>query len=301
MNKKNIVIITGTGAHLGAGHIQRMLTLASYIQNKNEFNPLILTNNKKGLPAEFQHLGISALPDCSLIIRDKRDSSETEIADLKKHAPVIAVDDAGKGRNIADYVMDLLPNLQHKLSQEFYREDLFIYGYNFTKGIKIALEKTKEKSIDIAIYTGSIPDESVTESLNKIMPEKARVYHLTGKGSLDFFTRKPVQNNLTCPEILLSSKILITHFGLTLFEGYASGCRLFTINPSEYHKDLTALVQEKMNITDLEYLIKTNNAKKGLEEILMKNDSHQIPDKNILNSLSKGVENFYTLIQSIVN
>lgn len=301
MNKKNLIIVTGAGEHLGTGHVQRMLTLVSYIQIKNEFNPLILTNNPEDLPKEFQHLAISSIPNCSLIIRDKRDSSEDEIVDLKKYAPLIAVDDTGKGRSRADYVIDLLPNLKHRLSREFYKEDLFLYGYNFTREIKTALEKIKEKSIDIAIYTGSRPKNSVTESLLAILPKKAQICHLTGKGTVDFFTHNPVYKNLTFPEILLSSKILITHFGITLFEGYASGCRLFTINPSQYHKDLTALVEKKMNITDLDALIETNNAKIELEKVLWENDSYKIPDKKDLNSLLKGVENFYSLIQSIIH
>ena len=300
MNRKNLIIVTGTGSHLGTGHVQRMLTLVSYIQIKNEFNPLILTNHPEDLPDEFQHLAISSIPNCSLIIRDKRDSSEDEIMDLKKYAPLIAVDDTGKGRSSADYVIDLLPNLKHKLSREFYKEDLFLYGYNFTREIKTALAKIKEKSIDIAIYTGARPKSSVTESLLKILPKKAQVCHLTGKGTIDFFTGNPVHKNLTFPEILLSSKILITHFGITLFEGYASGCKLFTINPSRYHKDLTVLVQKKMNITDLDALIEADNAEIKLEKVLRENDSHKIPDKKNLDSLLKGVENFYSLIQSII-
>ena len=52
-------------------------------------------------------------------------------------------------------------------------------------------------------------------------------------------------------KMLLSSKTLVTHFGITLHEGYLADCKLFTINPTPYHNALTETVKKSMDITNL--------------------------------------------------
>ena len=85
-----------------------------------------------------------------------------------------------------------------------------------------------------------------------MVPSNAEILILTGSKPL------VINNNILTEyldeksygEILLRSKALITHFGITLFEGYLTRCKLITINPSEYHNELTDLVQGSMDVTD---------------------------------------------------
>jgi hypothetical protein len=301
MSKLNIVIITGTGGPLGTGHLQRMLTLAGEIDFKGEYDFSILTNNVELIPSQFRSRAVITLPEkCSLIIKDMRDSSESEMMELKKKSPVIAVDDTGKGRSRADYIIDLLPNPVNSLYPQFYKEDFFLYGYNFTREIIAAVSKIGEKFIDIAIYTGSDPSSNIMEYLENIIPEKTEAVHLTGEGPRDFHTGRPVYNNLTYAEILLVSKILITHFGITLFEGFLSGCRLFTVNPSEYHRTLTAMVSKKMNIADSGEL-SVKAGKELLKHKLNESDKNIPSDQIIKCAIKRGPENFYSFIRSLLN
>ena len=301
MSRKNIVIITGTGGPLGTGHFQRMLTLSSEIDSRGEFNLSILTNNKELIPLQFQNRVITALPEkCSLIIKDMRDSSESEMMELKNISTVITVDDTGKGRDRADYIIDLLPNPVNILSPEYYRDDFFLYGYNFTREIEAAVHKSSEKFINMAIYTGSDAPSQIREYIENILPEKTEAVYLTGEVPRDFRTGRPVYDNMTYAEILLGSKILITHFGITLFEGFLSGCSLFTVNPSEYHRALTDMVRKKMNITDSADL-SVKDAKfllqKKIDESSRKVPSHE----EAASAIKRGPENFYSFIRSLLN
>jgi hypothetical protein len=301
MSKQNIVIITGTGGPLGTGHLQRMLTLASEIDFKGEYDFLIITNNEELIPSQFRSRAVTTLPEkCSLIIKDMRDSSESEMMELKKKSPVIAVDDTGKGRSRADYIIDLLPNPVNSLYPQFYKEEFFLYGYNFTREIETAVTKIEEKFIDAVIYTGADPSADSISFIRSILPEKAGAVHLTKNGPSDFFTGNPAYEDLSYGEILAGSKLLITHFGITLFEGFLSGCILFTVNPSDYHRALTDMVRKKMNITDSADL-SVKDAKillqKKIDESSRKVPSHE----EAASAIKKGPENFYSFIRSLLN
>lgn len=285
------------------GHLQRMLTLAAVILDKDDFNLSLFLNNKVSLPPEFAHTVIETLPDkCDLIIKDMRDSTAEEIQRLKKIAPLLVIDDTGEGKFLSDYAVDLLPNPGHKISMKLYREDFFLYGYNFTRGLKKAIGKVSSKFIDIAVYTGSETAIDVTEKLKKILPRNAHVLHLTGSATVDFFTGESAYENLTYPEILLGAKVLITHFGITLFEGSICGCSLFALNPTCYHSELTAIVKDRLNIIDLglydsEITHAAINALKNESEMVK---DMPIDQDNIIRTASSGAERFYEYIRSII-
>ncbi len=285
------------------GHLQRMLTLAAVILDRDDYNLSILLNSRESLPSEFGHTFIESLPEkCDLIIRDMRDSSAEEIEKLKKIAQTLVIDDTGGGRDLSNYAIDLLPNQGHKVSSSFYREEFFLYGFNFTKGLKGAAGKGKEKFIDIAFYTGSETPGYVTEKLKNILPQNARVIHLTGGSPIDFFSGEPAYEKLSYPEILLGTKVLITHFGITLFEGSLCGCSLFTYNPTGYHRELTALVKDQLNITDLG-LYSSEIPHTAINALNMKfqmNKDHSIDEDKIIRTASAGAERFYEYIRSLL-
>ncbi len=285
------------------GHLQRMLTLAAIIIDRGEFNLSFSLNDRDPLPPEFKDRAIESLPDkCGLIIRDMRDSSAEEIEKLKIIAPTLVIDDTGEGGVLSDYAIDLLPNPGHRFSTSLYREDFFLYGYNFTTGLKGSVEKVKEKFIDIAVYTGSETPGYVTEKLKNVLPRNAQVLHLTGGKPVDFFSGESSHENLTYPEILLGTKVLITHFGITLFEGSLCGCSLFAYNPTGYHRELTSLVKDRLNITDLGLYESEipGSALNALENKIQNNSNIIIEGDDIVRSASAGSEKFYEYIRSLL-
>ena len=177
MVKKRIIIVTGTGGLLGTGHLQRMLNLASYLDDKNDFEVSIVMNSGNyPLPGRFSDMIIhTPPPKADLIIRDMRDSLPDEIISLGRIAPVLAVDDAGKGREMADFSIDLLPRPSRDSSSISINIGSFLYGFNFAQGIKtLENEFICSRSIDITIYAGFNPSPELLSLISRSIPENRR-------------------------------------------------------------------------------------------------------------------------------
>jgi len=325
MNKK-ITIVTGTGSSLGTGHFQRMANLAISInRTKNMsasiFLPYNLPYKEHSLIEKFKDILIEDIPldygrmqcvhtfkdilveniplDTDLIIRDMRDSSVDEIKSLKAIAPVLTIDDIGEGRNIADYKLYLLPAL---LDNTKLNHKLFLYGYNFMYGITLLKEKKSiKKDIDIAIYLGYDPDKKLIANIKKSIPENLSSILLSNNRAASL-TGRVIADNLQYGEILCRSKIVITHFGITMFEAHICGCKIIALNPSAYHSALTDIIYDDFNIlykSDYKSFIPDemfNIIDKNLKII---NDKVIAVD-NILKKINSGNENFIKYIKRIL-
>lgn len=189
--------------------------------------------------------------DTGLIIRDMRNSTEADIRWCRRFSPVLVVDDRGPGRICADFSLDLLPHYDsHNSIESILRS--FIYGYSFTQDVNSIQTKVIEKSLDIVIYIGSDPEKSLIEKMVSLIPPDTKTLLLSSRGPQKIvdgaLVAEPTHNYA---EILMAAKLLITHFGITLFEGFLTRCRLFTINPSDYHSRLTEHIRDSLQICDL--------------------------------------------------
>lgn len=245
MNKKNVIIITGEGGRLGTGHFQRMCTLASILNKTCTYSAgIIIAEGKPVIPDGIENLLVTAIPPgTSLIIRDMRDSSAAEIESLRKNAPVLVIDDTGAGRSHADHVLDILPS--PLCARTF--SGIFIYGYNFITTVNTMNFTEFTKDIDVAIYAGYKPDMALIENIVSRMPYDISCVLLSGD-KIDILRGRV--NNMSPDYIhaLIRSRILITHFGITMYEGELAGCRILALNPTHYHTELTLMVTERLNV-----------------------------------------------------
>ncbi len=296
MVRKNIIIVTGTGGPLGTGHLQRMLNLASYLENKNEFEvSLLIKSGTYPLPEKFSRIKIDRFPsNADLIIRDMRDSENNEIIALNKIAPVLAVDDAGEGRSRAAFSIDLLPPPGKYSSDSQFNIERFLYGYNFTLGIEsLGNEYLDTRNIDITIYAGFNPSDELLSNISRSIPGGRRAIILSA-GKPVVLTGDPLPDNITYAEILTSSRIVMTHFGITMFEAVICGCNIAALNPTRYHSELTDSIRNDIRlIHSAEY--------KSFDPVLMSDDIENELKKNpaegfyandILNRINSGLENF---------
>ena len=282
MKKTIISIISEWGKTYGHGHLQRMAGLVNFLNSKQSIDSFIISKNNP--PDPFQDFIIPEIKDeTSLIIRDMRDSSEEEIEALKKHAKVLVIDDNGKGKKNADFAIDLLP-VPGKNGN--YMPECFLYGYNFIQSINNIKEKTIEKSIDLAIYPGMSPDETLINRIISSLPETTRIVVLKGNNSL--------------PEAIISSKVLLTHFGITLYEGDLCGCRIITINPTDYHSELTELIKNELNIINLGILdgLDIEKSIKIINQAIDRPRSMNIELIKIKKIINCRMENFYNYLSS---
>ncbi|MCU0846347.1 MAG: hypothetical protein MUD12_00485 [Spirochaetes bacterium] len=250
MTRKKISIITGWGDGLGNGHLQRMANLASYLNSRGFHASIVSENRPELFPGDaLQFFSGKILPGTDLIIRDMRDSETGEIESLKKYAPVLAVDDSGPGRKSADFNLTLLPNPPGSgMGQPSY--NMFIYGYNITREIKMMGKEKIHKSMDVSFY---LPHDIIEnpDSILKILPDGMNVAIISHRGHVILKNGSTMPLNKNHAEILLSSRLLICHFGITLFEGHLSGCRLATINPTGYHSSLSDAVKPELGLENL--------------------------------------------------
>ena len=150
--------------------------------------------------------------------------------------------------------IDLLPNLRYSI----YNKDTFIFGYNFADSIRRLGSRRIEKKIDIALYCGMDAPPATVRRLVPMLPDHATTAVLAGENS--FFLQDGIRFplDMTVSETLAASKVLFTHFGITLYEGHAAGCRLVCINPTPYHADLAEKARTDLDIINLGVIERVN-------------------------------------------
>jgi len=304
MDKKKIVIITGTGGALGTGHLQRMLNLISYMNEKHDFEiSFLIKSGDYPIPAEFSMMKISSLPDsCDLIIRDMRNSTRQEMLSLSAKAPVLAVDDAGEGKNSIENSINLLP-LPSSASAEIQADyNRFLYGYTFTRGVKdLRRKEIKDRDIDITIYAGFSPPQSLLSQIGKSIPQNTRAVILSA-GKPVVLTGEPLPGDISYSEILSRTKIVMTHFGLTMFEAHICGCLIAALNPTHYHSELTDTVRKEIKIIHSSEYSTFDPVIMGDDLLLnfKKNNTPITPPEEILIRINDGLENFTRYIYKIL-
>ncbi|MGB4268477.1 MAG: hypothetical protein WBK20_04770 [Spirochaetota bacterium] len=232
----DITIITDSGPHIGQGHWQRMLLFAWYCLHNGI--PVTLVH-KHGLP-DFSgfpvKLSNSVGENTSCIIRDMRDSSKEEIEQLRAIAPVIVIDDCGEGRHYATAAIDLLPNIYGKTANTFESTvPLFLYGYNLYQSL-LQAEAIISKDIDCFIYATTFDATVLCDILGKH-------YSFVCSDGNTFTTNTALLSRTNYSNLIAHSKVVISHFGISIYEALLCACHCIILNPTAYHNELSHTLQ----------------------------------------------------------
>lgn len=303
MDKTKIVIVTGTGGIFGTGHMQRMLNLAVHLNRTDNFSASIYLKHKEyPIEEKFNSLLTDTLQTgTELIIRDLRDSSAEEMQLLKQSGPVLTIDDSGEGRKYADYTLSLLPVPSENLKNTRPDKSIFLYGYNFTEGITLLNKKKHfKRDIDVSVYAGFAPSPELLASIRKSIPDSFNAVLLAGGKAVNF-TGEILLSETPYAEVMSRSKIIITHFGLTMFEADACGCKIAALNPTEYHSSLTDTVRKEFNIIySGEYKNFAPDAlKKAIETGLAVTAEKDFLPSEIKNRINTSTQNFIKYLEGI--
>ncbi len=249
---RKICIVTGWGKGLGMGHIQRMASLVKHLNGSGWAEATLCAYP---LPFFFpddvlQH-AVSSVPDgTDLIVRDMRDSTAEDMEKLRQKAPVLAVDDLGEGRMCAAHAVDLLPKLAQPEPVSARGEGkLFIHGYTFLESLRELADARIEKSIDVSIYPGFNPDPKSVERVLGLTPDDSTCAVLQGEAS--YLWKSGMRYRVPTDSyagMLLMTRCLVSHFGITLYEAFLCGCRLVALNPSDYHSRLADSVAGELGV-----------------------------------------------------
>ncbi len=247
-----IAILTGWDGPLGRGHVQRMASLLDHLVGTAGMRATLIA---RACPDFFpdrlrRHVRPEPEGRVSLFVRDMRDSSVDDIRRLQASAPVLCVDDLGPGREIADRAIDLLPNPV----QPARRGDpgLFLHGYGFRSALEKLGDAVVEKTLDYTLYAGASPADEYVDFLVSLLPADARFAVFRGAGS---FMRDGTSTTALGRDdyagLILASRVLVSHFGIALYEARAAACRPVAINPSEYHSRLCDIAPAELGIVNL--------------------------------------------------
>jgi hypothetical protein len=196
-------------------------------------------------------------------------------------------------------MIDILPRIApHELALRF---NGFLYGYNFLKSLENLNNNFISKNINFSIYPGNAATDEYKNYLISLLPKGSNYAMLCGKNSYvqNNDEKHPVYNNYA--EVLLSSKIIISHFGVTLYEGFISKCRSITINPTQYHSKLSDILKEKIDLINLGELKDLNiiDAAKTIEKVLLMPDiTERINAEEVYKIILNDLEEFYKLVIS---
>jgi hypothetical protein len=229
------------------------------------------------------------------VIRDMRDSSIDEMRSLKAVARVIAVDDRGAGRNLADARIDLLPHPALKK----YNSESFIYGYNFAESVRSLARRQIMKDIDAALYCGFDPDPETIDFFRSLVPNDKIVAILCGKDTRMIVGGKESPLTRTYAETMLSARVFVSHFGISLYEGRLSRCRLACVNPTEYHSRLADIVGNDIVIENLGVRGSLDRAyaRERIDDLIRNPLVDRVYPPELLKKIDAGLENFYSEIE----
>lgn len=224
----HIAILTGSGRALGRGHLERCQSLKQHIASHGQYTSALYTSYESLLDASESPL---------LILRDMRDSTVDEIRSLQRIAPVCVIDDFGEGRNEALYTLDLLPH--PKATVDVSRR--FLFGSSVVSHLEEEEPCIKKEKM-WALYTGIPCRHEFIDLLKNAIPDDVSLVSMEGTGVRIFQNDTIRHERRPYLYYLLRASTLITHFGITLFEGSLAGCRLCTVHPGPYHETLAALL-----------------------------------------------------------
>ncbi len=237
MSTLKVVLYTGWGARIGTGHLQRMASLLSCNREREDVLISLVTPEEPSiLEEDDRYYWRYDIPEgTDVILHDFRDSDPLLIRDLKSRAQVVLIDDHGPGRKEADALIDLLPFPGQDTAPD---PDIFLYGYTFSRN----LERMKNISLPdpegILVYPGVLAGNSRMLSLIK---ELERYYPLKGSGSAEG-TSQLAERPMA--ELILSVKVVLTYFGITLYEALLCERPVVTVNPTSYHDELTGMLEQ---------------------------------------------------------
>ncbi len=268
---------TASGASYGIGHLTRAVSLirvgrslfsASLCITRGDAECLSERINLPSGTKIFRRIQDAGRVD--LIVSDMRNTGRREMAALNRIAPVLSIDDCGPGGELSFITMYTLPAL-NSVHGNLQGTDYLILN----EKIRTLQTSDAVKSIGVLVsFGGEDPFNLtgyVTSVLNSIgitpVVVTGPLYrHKTVEGEC-----RVVHNPSDLFELISQSEVLITSFGMTMYEAFYLRTPVVLFNHSRYH----FILAEKVQAVNLGYFggIEKQDFRPRLKEVVDDKDT----------------------------
>ncbi len=220
----------------GTGHFTRSVSLIQnlatswrcllYIPEQCEDLPTV--------PVDFPGEILRKLPDrAHLVILDRFRSAEHDMSEFRRIGPVLAIDEGGKGRPGADYLLDIIPSLPYRSSPPNLLEPRLLPLPSTRRDKAVSTVRSVlvlaggENAAGLALPVG--------RAFASLFPEVTAIDPAAVGVSVEesgLTVSGPVPS---LRETLFRYDLVVTHYGFTAFEALAAGCRVMLLSPTKYH------------------------------------------------------------------
>ncbi len=231
-----LLFVPSTLPGTGTGHLVRTIELMERMR-REWLTLLYLGGSDEAtlrVPDHLQHTVSQELPEHAHRVILDNFRTDSEFMDrLRSIGPVIALDEGGKGRLRADYLLDIIPSLHSPNTFANRTDPRFIPLPINRKSENVAAVRT------VLVTAGGENAARLVHPAGKIlafMDFEVTVIDPDARGisvSPDGYTVSGLVPLLR--EHLCHYDLVVTHYGFTAFEALAAGCRVILFSPTRYH------------------------------------------------------------------
>jgi spore coat polysaccharide biosynthesis protein SpsF (cytidylyltransferase family)/2-polyprenyl-3-methyl-5-hydroxy-6-metoxy-1,4-benzoquinol methylase len=220
----------------GTGHFARSVSLIQSLSSTWRCLLYIPEDcaDHPALPQDFSGEIVRTLPEgAHLVILDRFRSAEGDMAEFRRIGPVLAIDEGGKGRPGADYLLDIIPSLPYRSSPPNLLEPRLLPLPSSRKKEAVGSLRSVlvlaggENAAGLALPVG--------RAFASLFPEVTVIDPAATGVTLErsgLTVSGPVPS---LRETLFRYDLVVTHYGFTAFEALAAGCRVILLSPTRYH------------------------------------------------------------------
>ena len=269
----------------GIGHLMRSIAFAKtciehkrYVDifiAKQDFEPLvsIIKEYSHIFTTEYVHIISSPNQNYSAVFLDTKEISKKDLYEYGRFGPCIGIDLTGEGRSYVPYLIDTLPTMS-KHSPNMYALGSFV-------DLNLPVRSKAPQECKKILFYASHATSKELEAVITLCRSKNVACDIVGVENKDATSDSLIRYIKFTPNIaysFYSYDLIVSHFGLSVFEAVQAQVPVVLINTQSYHASLANKIQFSYNCTDYTQLIHILESCMGSSVEFQKIVFNSVPD-----------------------